>query len=169
MTKWLVLLTIFALMRILMVCLGNICRSPLAEGILKHKVRQAGLNWTVDSAGTNSYHTGDAPHPLSQKVALENGIDISEQRARRFVREDLKNYDRIYALANDVMQDIRSIAGADFDSTKVDLLMNEQFANENREVPDPYYGSELGYHKVFFMLEEVCDRILEKYSKPITQ
>lgn len=153
-------------MRILMVCLGNICRSPLAEGILKEKVRQAGLSWTVESAGTNHYHTGEPPHPLSQKVALENGIDISDQRARRFIREDLQNYDRIYALANDVMEDIRSIAGTDFNRTKVDLLLNEQFPNEDRDVPDPYYGTEPGYHKVYAMINEVCDRILEKYSNP---
>ena len=153
-------------MRILMVCLGNICRSPLAEGILKDKVRQAGLSWTVESAGTNHYHTGEPPHPLSQKVALENGIDISDQRARRFIREDLQNYDRIYALANDVMEDIRSIAGTDFNRTKVDLLLNEQFPNEDRDVPDPYYGTEPGYHKVYAMINEVCDRILEKYSNP---
>jgi len=167
MTKSLPVLTIFASMRILMVCLGNICRSPLAEGILKDKVHKAGLNWTVESAGTNRYHTGEPPHPLSQKVALQNGIDISHQRARSFVREDIQQYDRIYALAGDVLEDIRSIAGVDFDATKVDLLLNEQFPNENKEVPDPYYGAEPGYHEVFAMINEVCDRILEKYSNPI--
>jgi protein-tyrosine phosphatase len=167
MTKSLSVRTIFAPMRILMVCLGNICRSPLAEGILKDKVRKARLNWTVESAGTNRYHTGEPPHPLSQKVALHNGIDISDQRARSFVREDLQQYDRIYALAGDVLEDIRSIAGVDFDATKVDLLLNEQFPNENKEVPDPYFGTEPGYHDVFAMINEVCDRILEKYSNPI--
>lgn len=167
MTKSLSVLTIFATMRILMVCLGNICRSPLAEGILKEKVRKAGLNWTVESAGTNRYHTGEPPHPLSQKVALQNGIDISDQRARSFVREDLMHYDKIYALAGDVLEDIRSIAGIDFDDTKVDLLLNEQFPNQNKEVPDPYYGTEPGYHEVFAMINEVCDKILEKYSNPI--
>lgn len=165
MTKSLSALTIFATMRILMVCLGNICRSPLAEGILKDKVQKAGLNWTVDSAGTNHYHTGEPPHPLSQKVALSNGIDISDQRARRFVREDFQHYDKIYALAGDVLDDIRRIAGADFDETKAVLLMNEQFPNENKDVPDPYYGTEPGYHEVFSMIHDVCDRILEKYSK----
>ena len=166
MTQSLTLLAIFALMRILMVCLGNICRSPLAEGILKDKVHQAGLNWVVESAGTNHYHTGEPPHPLSQKVALENGIDISEQRARSFIREDLKHYDKIYALANDVLEDIRGIAGVDYDETKVDLLLNELFPQEDRDVPDPYYGTEPGYHLVFAMINEVCERILEKYSKP---
>ncbi len=169
MTKSLSLLTIFARMRILMVCLGNICRSPLAEGILKEKVRQAGLNWIVESAGTNHYHTGEAPHPLSQKVALINGIDISDQRARSFIREDIHQYDRIYALAGDVLKDIRKIAGNDFDAQKVELLLNEQFPQENRDVPDPYYGAEDGYHQVFAMIDEVCATILEKYSNSVTR
>src|SRR5258706_10480941 len=92
-------------MKILMVCLGNICRSPLAEGILQDKARKAGLDWKVDSAGTNRYHIGDPPHPLSQKVAKLNGIDISKQRARTFIPEDFEKYDKIYALAHDVLQD----------------------------------------------------------------
>jgi protein-tyrosine phosphatase len=133
-------LTIFATMRILMVCLGNICRSPLAEGILQEKVKKAGLDWVVDSAGTNHYHTGDAPHPLSQKIALINGIDISQQRARRFTTEDLTQFDKIYALAGDVLNDIQRITGNKFDSAKVDLLLNEQYPGKNLDVPDPYYG-----------------------------
>ena len=78
-----------------MVCLGNICRSPLAEGILQDKVFKAGLQWSIESAGTNSYHTGDAPHQLSQKVAKINGIDISQQRARKFSADDFEVYDKI--------------------------------------------------------------------------
>src|SRR5690349_25013459 len=91
------LLIIFARMKILMVCLGNICRSPLAEGILKHKAKAAALDWTVESAGTNGYHIGAAPHHLSQKVALLNGINISDQRARQFVKEDSDRYDKVHA------------------------------------------------------------------------
>src|SRR6478672_7508774 len=97
-------------MKVLMVCLGNICRSPLAEGILKHKAEQAGLNWQVDSAGTNGYHIGEAPHRFSQKVAKLNGIDICEQRARQFVKEDFDRYDKIYAMADDVVDDIKRLA-----------------------------------------------------------
>src|SRR5215203_4125415 len=85
--------TSFAAMKILMVCLGNICRSPLAEGILQQKAYAAGLPWSIESAGTNSYHTGEAPHPLSQKVARLNGIDITKQRARRFTAADFETYD----------------------------------------------------------------------------
>ena len=88
----------FACMKILMVCLGNICRSPLAEGILQDKARKAGLKWSVESAGTNGYHTGEAPHPLSQKVARINGVDISKQRSRNFVAEDFDRFDKIYAM-----------------------------------------------------------------------
>lgn len=146
-----------------MVCLGNICRSPLAEGILQQKAFEAGLTWSVESAGTNSYHTGEPPHPLSQKVARLNGIDISTQRARRFTAADFDNYDKIYALAGDVLDDMKRIAKNKFDAGKAELLMNEQFPGKNADVPDPYYGTEQGYHEVYKMISEVCDRIVEKY------
>ncbi|HEX5652367.1 MAG TPA: low molecular weight protein-tyrosine-phosphatase [Chitinophagaceae bacterium] len=153
-------------MKILMVCLGNICRSPLAEGILQQKAFEAGLSWSVESAGTNSYHTGEAPHPLSQKVARLNGIDISRQRARRFIPEDFDVYDKIYALASDVLDDIRHIAKRKYDPGKVDLLMNELYPGKNLDVPDPWYGTEPGYHEVFKMLEKVCTAIVDKASSP---
>ena len=108
-----------------MVCLGNICRSPLAEGILQDKAFGAGLTWSIESAGTNSYHTGEPPHHLSQKVARLNGIDISQQRARRFTANDFEVYDKIYALAEDVMDEMKRIAGKKFDAAKAELLMNE--------------------------------------------
>lgn len=151
-------------MKILMVCLGNICRSPLAEGILQEKIKQAGLNWEVDSAGTNSYHTGEAPHHFSQKIAALNGIDISRQRARRFVKGDFGQYDKIYAMAPDVLDDMKSIAREKFDEQKVDLLLNEQYPGQNKEVPDPWYGPEDGYYVVFDIIEEACDCIIKKYS-----
>lgn len=147
-----------------MVCLGNICRSPLAEGILQQKAFEAGLAWSVESAGTNSYHTGEPPHPLSQKVARLNGIDISTQRARRFIAADFDSYDKIYALAGDVLDDIKRIAKNKFDAGKAELLMNEQFPGKNLDVPDPYYGTEPGYHEVYRMISGVCDRIIEKYA-----
>ncbi len=151
-------------MKILMVCLGNICRSPLAEGILKDKAEKAGLNWTIDSAGTNNYHMNEAPHPLSQKVARLNGIDISYQRKRKFVAADFDNYDKIYALADDVMDEMKWIAGKKFNANKADLLMNELFPGENIEVPDPYYGGEEGYHEVYRLIDEACDAIIRKAS-----
>ncbi|MGK2862269.1 MAG: low molecular weight protein-tyrosine-phosphatase [Chitinophagaceae bacterium] len=151
-------------MKILMVCLGNICRSPLAEGILQQKAFQAGLNWSVESAGTNSYHTGQAPHPLSQKVARLNGIEICNQRARRFTAEDFEIYDKIYALAGDVIDEIKQISKRKFDASKVDLLMNELFPGQDMDVPDPWSGPESGYHEVYKMIHDVCDAIVEKYS-----
>ena len=149
-------------MKILMVCLGNICRSPLAEGILKHKATQAGLDWTIESAGTNGYHVGEAPHQLSQKVAKLNGIDICEQRARRFVKEDFERYDKIYAMADDVVDDIRRIAKDKYDPAKVDLFLNELYPGEDRSVPDPWYGTEPGYHEVYKLIDQAADRIIEK-------
>jgi protein-tyrosine phosphatase len=151
-------------MKILMVCLGNICRSPLAEGILQHKARLAGLNWRIESAGTNGYHTGEPPHRLSQKVAKQHGIDISEQRARQFTAEDFVRFDKIYAMAEDVVDEIKWIAKKEYNSSKTDLLMNELYPGSNMEVPDPWYGPEPGYHEVFALIDAACDVIMKKYN-----
>jgi protein-tyrosine phosphatase len=151
-------------MKILMVCLGNICRSPLAEGVLKHKVKQAGLNWQVDSAGTESYHIGQPPHHLSQKVARLNGIEICDQRARRFVKEDFDHYDKIYAMAEDVLDEIKRIARDKYDPSKIDLFLNELYPGQNLSVPDPWYGTEPGYHEVYKIIDVVCDAIISKYA-----
>jgi protein-tyrosine phosphatase len=153
-------------MKILMVCLGNICRSPLAEGILQDKAFKAGLTWSIESAGTNSYHTGEPPHKLSQKVARLNGIDISNQRAKRFTAADFDMYDKIYALAGDVMDEMKRIAKNKFNISKAELLMNEIYPGKNMDVPDPYYGPEPGYHEVYKMIDEVCDTIILKYKSP---
>ncbi len=155
---------IFATMRILMVCLGNICRSPLAEGILQHKAFKAGLQWTVESAGTGAYHIGKAPHPLSIKVAGINGVDISRQRARQFVKEDFLHYDFIYVMDSDNYVDVKKISGKLWKEDKVDLLLNESYPGENRAVPDPWYGKEDGYHTVYDMIDKACDKIIEKYN-----
>ncbi len=150
--------------RILMVCLGNICRSPLAEGILRGKARAAGLDWEIDSAGTNGYHIGEAPHHLSQKVARQNGIDIGNQRARRFTAADFQRFDKIYAMAGDVVDDMRRIAGRQFEASKVDLLMNEVHPGKDEDVPDPWYGPEAGYHEVYAMLDKAADHIIARYG-----
>jgi len=156
---------IFVPMKILMVCLGNICRSPLAEGILEHKAQRAGLHWRLDSAGTtNGYHVGHQPHHLSQKVARMNGIDISNQRARPFTPEDFDHFDKIYAMAKDVLVEMKWISKNKFDDSKVDLLMNEAFPGENMDVPDPWHGAEPGYHEVYKMIDKACDAIIEKYA-----
>jgi protein-tyrosine phosphatase len=153
------------MMKILMVCLGNICRSPLAEGILQDKAAKAGLNWIVESAGTNGYHTGEAPHHLGIKVAKQNGIDISHQRSRRFLPGDPDEYDLIYAMASDVMHDIKKISQHKFDNKKVILFLNELYPGQNKDVPDPWYGPEAGYHEVFSIINEACECIVKKYSK----
>lgn len=151
-------------MKILMVCLGNICRSPLAEGIMEFKIEQAHLNWQVDSAGTNGYHVGEAPHRLSQKVAQMHGIDISRQRARNIIPADFDHFDIVYAMAEDVIEEIRWRTGKNFNDAKVKLLMNELYPGRNIDVPDPWYGPESGYREVFDMINRACDKIVEHYA-----
>jgi protein-tyrosine phosphatase len=152
-------------MRILMVCLGNICRSPLAEGILQEKAWRAGLPWSVESAGTNGYHDGEPPHPLSRKVALLNGIDISRQRSRRFRADDFEQFDRIYAMAGDVMEEIRRIAGRRFDPARADLLLNLLHPGRDLDVPDPWGGPESDYHQVYRLLDDACARLVETHTE----
>jgi protein-tyrosine phosphatase len=150
-------------MKILMVCLGNICRSPLAEGIMQKKVMEAGLNWTIDSTGTNGFHVGEAPHQLSQKVAKLNGIDISRQIASRFTNEDLEKYDIIYAMAADVLSEMKQLADAGKIAAKTSLFLEELYPGRQMDVPDPWYGDEDGYHEVYTLIEKACDTIIEKY------
>lgn len=147
-----------------MVCLGNICRSPLAEGILREKIRKAGLHWTVDSAGTANYHIGDSPHHLSQKVAKLNGVDISYLQGRQFDKHDILHFDKIYVMDANNYEEVKNMSRELWDETKVDLLLNELYPFENREVPDPWYGPEEGYHQVYKMISEACDAILTKYA-----
>ena len=147
-----------------MVCLGNICRSPLAEGILQDQALKAGLNWQIESAGTNGYHTGEPPHHLSIKVARQNGIDISKQRSRRFVAADFEAFDLIYAMAADVMDDMRRIGKNNFDANKVSLFLKESFPGEEKDVPDPWSGPETDYHEVFKIIDSNCDSIIKKYK-----
>lgn len=148
-------------MRILMVCLGNICRSPMAEGILRARAAEAGLLWTIDSAGTESYHIGQPPHPHSQKVCRQNGIDISGQRARQFRASDLEQYDIVYALAQDVYEEILSKAAP---SPRLRLFLEEMNPGSGASVPDPWYGDASGYQQVFDLIESCCKVIVEKYK-----
>ena len=149
-------------MKVLMVCLGNICRSPLGEGILQHKANEAGLDWIVDSAGTGNYHIGDPPHRLSQKVAQLNGVDICSQKCRQFVKEDMLEFDKIYAMDSDVYNDIKRISRELWDPSKTDLLMNEIYPVRDIDVPDPWYGGEKDFHEVYNMISKACDAIIEK-------
>lgn len=131
---------------------------------MRHKANATGLDWVIDSAGTNSYHTGEAPHRYSQAICKANGIDISDQRARTFVASDFESYDKIYAMAEDVYLEIQRIGGRHADMRKVDFFLNELEPGANASVPDPWYGSEEGYKPVFEMIDKTCDKILNKYS-----
>ncbi len=146
-----------------MVCLGNICRSPLAEGILQKKAADAGLRWKIDSAGTNGFHCGESPHKLSQKVAKKHGLDIGAQVARQFVADDIEEFDKIYVMAHDVMLDVRRIAGSRFDHFKVDYFLNELHPGSNKDVPDPWYGNEDGYDEVYELIDRTCDAIIKNH------
>lgn len=142
-----------------MVCLGNICRSPLAEGILQHHARLANLNWKVDSAGTSAYHSGEPPHRLSQKVARLHGIDISNQKCRQFKATDMDAYDMIYVMDEENYQDVKKLTGSRWQPEKVQLLL--QVLHEKQiNVPDPWYGGEEGYHEVYDMIEKACKQII---------
>jgi protein-tyrosine phosphatase len=136
----------------------------MAEGVLQHKAFRAGLQWSIESAGTNGLHNGEAPHYLSQKVTLQHGIDICNQKSRRFLPEDFDNFDKIYAMAEDVLFDIRRIAKNKFDSSKIDLLMNELYPGKNMDIPDPWSGPEEEYHVAFNLIAAACDAIIKKYS-----
>jgi protein-tyrosine phosphatase len=147
-------------MKVLMVCLGNICRSPLAEGILKHKLQEAGLHhWEVDSAGTGGWHAGEKPDSRSIRVARRYGIDISEQRARKIERSDFKQYDLILAMDRNNLEDLRHAAGQD-SQVPIRLLMDYVDNPKTRDVPDPYHGGEEHFEQVFQLLNDACEQLL---------
>lgn len=151
-------------MRILFVCLGNICRSPIAEGVLRHYIQESRLNWEVASAGLESYHIGNAPHRYSQKICRLNGVDISAQRARKFSVHNLENFDKVYAMSEDVYEEIRQLAGNKISTSALELFLNELMPGSNVSVPDPWYGDEAGYTPVYEMIDKTCKAIIDKYS-----
>ena len=146
-------------MKILMVCLGNICRSPLAEGILTHKTKQ--LNIDVDSAGTGAYHIGELPDKRSIKIADKYNIDLKNQRARQFSRADFDEFDIIYAMDANNFAHLISLAETEKERKKIRLILNEINPNACESVPDPYYGGENGFQNVYNMLNEACDKIVQ--------
>jgi protein-tyrosine phosphatase len=147
-------------MKILMVCLGNICRSPLAEGILQSKVHPDVLQ--VDSAGTAAYHIGNLPDSRSIDVARKYGLDLTYQRARQFSVDDFDAFDLIYAMDESNYQNILALARSDEDASKVKMILNESNPNSNQSVPDPYYGGNDGFENVYQMLDEACEIIANK-------
>lgn len=151
-------------MKILVVCLGNICRSPIAEGVLKKMSLEYNLGWTIDSAGTESFHIGEAPHVNSQRVCKEHGIDISGQRAAKFYHSEMEKYDLIYAMSVDVYNEIKAICGNKFDEKKVDLFLNDLYPGEKRSVKDPWYGELDGYYEVFAEIERGSEAIVKRHG-----
>ena len=150
-------------MRILMVCLGNICRSPMAEGILKSKVKDKGLDWEVDSAGTGAWHIGELPDPRSIAESSKQGIDITDQRARQFDSRDFDDFDLILAMDSTNLSNIQRLAPKKGKEGKVVMIMDFVQPDGHVNVPDPYWDDD-GFNKVFRMLDEACERLIEKYK-----
>ncbi len=151
--------------KVLFVCLGNICRSPLAEGIMLHLNEKYDLKWTIDSAGTSNYHIGDAPDRRTIANARSNGVDLTPLRARQFRAEDYRHFDRIFVMDKSNLANVLMLAETEEDKQKVDLLLNVSFPNEHREVPDPYYGGEEGFEHVFRLVWEACEKLAENRLK----
>lgn len=147
------------MVKVVMVCLGNICRSPLAEGILQSKVSE---NIFVDSAGTANYHVGELPDKRSIAVAKKHGIDISKQRCNHFSVKHFEEFDHIYVMDKSNYENVIQLAPSEKAKQKVKLILNESHPNQNLEVPDPYYGGDEGFENVFQMLNEACNVIANK-------
>ncbi|MGL2966434.1 low molecular weight protein-tyrosine-phosphatase [Flavobacterium sp. XGLA_31] len=152
--------------KILMVCLGNICRSPLAEGILASKLPSD--KFIVDSAGTGAYHIGKQPDMRSITTAQKHGLNITYQKARQFSSKDFDDFDYIFAMDNSNYDNIMELAKTEADKEKVDMILNYLFPGENVDVPDPYYGLQNGFDMVYEMLDETCEilaqKLIEKHS-----
>ncbi|AWX43015.1 Protein-tyrosine-phosphatase [Flagellimonas maritima] len=145
--------------KVLMVCLGNICRSPLAEGILKSKINDDRI--FVDSAGTAGYHIGNPPDKRSIAVAREHGLDIASQKCRKFSKNDFDAFDHIYVMDKSNLVDVLSLATHENEEKKVKLLLDELDLPYN-EVPDPYYGGSDGFENVYQMIDLACEAIAKK-------
>ncbi|OIQ16279.1 MAG: protein-tyrosine-phosphatase [Flavobacterium sp. MedPE-SWcel] len=149
--------------KILMVCLGNICRSPLAEGILQSKLPTN--KFKVDSAGTGDWHVGNQPDKRSIATAKNRGLDISKQKARQLKVSDFETFDYIYVMDNSNYDNVAKLAPNATAKDKVVLIMEELYPNEKIEVPDPYFGGDEGFNKVYDMLDEACTIAAEKLLK----
>lgn len=146
--------------KVLMVCLGNICRSPLAEGILQSKISKELC--LVDSAGTANYHVGEAPDYRSIAVAKKHGVFIHSQKCRQLHPNDFEIFDYIYVMDKSNYANVLKLAPNEVAKQKVHLILNELYPNQNLEVPDPYYGDIKGFEDVYQLLDEACTKVVEK-------
>ena len=149
-------------MKILMVCLGNICRSPLAEGILDKKISENGLDVIVDSAATSDYHIGDKPDPRSISKAAEYGIDITAQRGRQLQNSDFQEFDRIFVMDTSNYSNTVALTNKIEEINKVEMILNLINPGSNQSVPDPYFGGEDGFENVYRLLDAACDVIIKQ-------
>lgn len=152
-------------MKILMVCLGNICRSPMAEGIMQAKIEKYKLESTVDSAGFEPFHTGDLPDYRAIKAMNHHGIDISGQRSRLFQKSDFDTFDRIYVMDKSNYNNVSSMAKNREDMQKVDFILNNLEPGKNNPVPDPYYGGDAGFENVYRLLDSAIEQIAVNLKK----
>jgi protein-tyrosine phosphatase len=152
-------------MKVLMVCLGNICRSPMADGLLRKKMIDHQIDGSVDSAGTIGLHAGGAPDARMQSTAKSHGYPIDDLIARQFVLEDFDRFDVIYVMDKNNFIDILKIARNEQDKQKIHLILNESFPKKDREVPDPYFGGIQGFEDVFKLLDDATSHIIEKIKK----
>ena len=151
-------------MKVLMVCLGNICRSPLAEGILKKKISENGLNVIVDSAATSDYHIGDRPDPRSISKAAEYGIDITAQRGRQLQNSDFQEFDRIFVMDTSNYSNTVALTNKPEEIDKVEMILNLINPGSNQSVPDPYFGGEAGFENVYSLLDAASDVIVKQIN-----
>ncbi len=150
-------------MKVLFVCLGNICRSPMAEGLLRDKIQKLKLDWEVDSAGTGPWHVGEAPDSRAQVTMLEHGIDISGLRGRQFSAKDFDRYDLILTMDDSNYRDVLIMARNEQDRQKLRRVL-EFYPGSSIEVPDPYWNSD-GFEEVYRLLDEATERLIGQYRK----
>jgi protein-tyrosine phosphatase len=152
-------------MKIVMVCLGNICRSPLADGLLRKKVAEAGLDIEVDSAGTAAFHVGNPPDGRMIATAKSKDCPIDELRARQFVVQDYDRFDRIFVMDESNRRNVLSLARNSEDEAKVEMILNLSHPNQDLEVPDPYYGGDQGFLDVYTMLDDATDVLMNQLTE----
>ena len=147
--------------KVLMVCLGNICRSPLAQGILEKKSKENNLKINIDSAGTSGWHISSKPDQRSIDVAKKFNIDISQQRARKFTTYDFKEYDKIYVMDTSNYRELLQLCSEEKECYKIALILADK-DQKSLSVPDPYYGQEDGFIKIYKLLDVACQNIVNQ-------